>query len=644
MSDASVTVPAVRAPDELGAVRWSSYWHARGEADDVPELIRALYGQEQKGVDDALATLRDVLLHQESVYPATVEAVPFLAHAAAHVSYPRAGLLRILGGAAGEGEGPRGENEEEGRRRVAAVVPALLPFLADDEADVRRAVVRVSRLATGEAVREAVEQLAARYRADPDAWVRADALTVLTRLDTDAEAARNRLDTALKDRAPAVRTVAALELLEWSGTPHPPRLVQVLAEAGAAEPAGVTHAGPFPGVGDTWHRLDQVLDEDPASSVAVARRWIDEGDHDGKGWRRADRLAAVWRDREDEAVELLVEALGRQREPRYQVRILEALARWLPNTARPPQPVLSDALLAYARSDDQRVASAAQLALGRLADDRILIAVTDPAAEALDALASRTGRLEHQRLALRAAGSRPASGVLSTLTPESATALLSELKELLRSRRTVVPVTRRLGDLGVTDPEVAVLLGEAADRAHSADDSDDFGFDEPGFEPVDEEVGVVSAVAVARLGGSPEPAVALLQEQLAVSAGHWHLEEAALLGPDGAPLLPLVEKFLDASYDWTRMRAAEAHWRITGDPYSVAVPVFTALTGPEPVGILALERLIEIGSTPEELRSELHHWAHSERRVAAVDPWSFASPRYDDDRLRDAALTLLRSL
>ncbi|MGW7287305.1 hypothetical protein ACWGH4_17610 [Streptomyces sp. NPDC054847] len=635
----------MRAPDELGAVDWASYWHARGGADDVPELIRALYGREQKGADHALATLWDVLLHQESVYPATVEAVPFLAHAAAHVSRLRAGLLKILAGTAGEGERPRGENEEEGRRRVAALVPALLPFLTDDDADVRRAVVRISSLATGQAVRVVLEKLAARYRADPDAWIRADALTVLTRLDPDAEAVRHRLDTALQDRTPAVLTVAALELLERSGTPHPPEAVRVLAEQ--ADRAGPADSGPFPGVGDTWHRIERVLDEDPASSVAVAHRWIGDGNRDGNGWRRADRLAAVWRDKEDEAVELLGEALKRQQDPRCRLRILESVARWLPGTTRPLQPVLSDALLTHALSDDRWVASAAQLALGRLGDDRLLAAVTDPAAEALDALAARTGRLEHQRLALRATGSRPPSGVLATLTPESATALMFELKELLRPRRTLVPVARRLGDLGVGDAEVIVLLHEAAGPAEhpsDSDDFDDFDFDHPGFGPSDEEVAVAAAVAETRLGGSAEPAVVLLQKQLAVSAGHWRLEDAALLGPAGAPLLPLVEKFLDASYEWTRVHAAEAHWRITGDPYPVAVPVFTALAGPEPVGILALERLIEIGCAPEELRTELHHWAHSERRLAAVDPWSFASPRYDDDRLREASLALLRSL
>ncbi|MDQ1007540.1 hypothetical protein QFZ82_002025 [Streptomyces sp. V4I23] len=125
------------------------------------------------------------------------------------------GRVAILGGAAGEGEEPRGEYEEEGRRRVAAVVPALVPFLDDDDPDVRRAVIRISSLATGEAVREVLERLDARYDADPDAWTRADVLTVLTRLDPDAEAVRHRLDTALKDRPPPC--VPWRRWSSWSG-------------------------------------------------------------------------------------------------------------------------------------------------------------------------------------------------------------------------------------------------------------------------------------------------------------------------------------------------------------------------------------------------------------------------------------------
>ncbi|MGW2564139.1 hypothetical protein ACWCXB_33975 [Streptomyces sp. NPDC001514] len=72
--------------------------------------------------------------------------------------------------------------------------------------------------------------------------------------------------------------------------------------------------------------------------VTVARYWIAEGDHSGTGYRRAARLAAVWRDRQDETVELLRQALARQQEPQYRHWILKTLAQWLPGTLRPPPP------------------------------------------------------------------------------------------------------------------------------------------------------------------------------------------------------------------------------------------------------------------------------------------------------------------
>lgn len=46
-----------------------------------------------------------------------------------------------------------------------------------------------------------------------------------------------------------------------------------------------------------------------------------------------------------------------------------------------------------------------------------------------------------------------------------------------------------------------------------------------------------------------------------IPVGHWFLEDTALLGPAGEPLLPLVERFLDHPYDWARMSDS---WRRSG--------------------------------------------------------------------------------
>ncbi|MFE0627846.1 hypothetical protein ACFW3D_12845 [Streptomyces sp. NPDC058864] len=142
-----------RPPDELDSVAWTELWHAYGSALDVPGLIRDLYSGDAERIDKALGGLHDNVLHQGTVYPATAAAVPFLAHAVAHVPCHRDGLLLLLAGAAGERErAARSDVEEEARVRVGACVPESLPFLADGDPAVRRAAVRVAYRATGAAV------------------------------------------------------------------------------------------------------------------------------------------------------------------------------------------------------------------------------------------------------------------------------------------------------------------------------------------------------------------------------------------------------------------------------------------------------------------------------------------------------------
>ncbi|OAH11157.1 hypothetical protein [Streptomyces jeddahensis] len=75
---------------------------------------------------------------------------------------------------------------------------------------------------------------------------------------------------------------------------------------------------------------------------------------------------------------------------------------------------------------------------------------------------------------------------------------------------------------------------------------------------------------------------------------------------------------------------------------ALAVPVFTELAGPEPVGIRAMEALTETGLTPVDLHPRLHHWAHSRQRIMHAE-WWWDTLCPDDDRLRDASLTLLQS-
>lgn len=612
------------SPEELDAVDWASLTHAYGSAEDVPHLVRALYSDDPEEVDAALYELFGNVLHQGSVYPATVEAVRFLAHAAANARYERDSLLMLLAEMAGD-EPPAGSVERQVRQQVAAAVPGLLPSLRDPDRAVRRAAVRLAAVATDVVVPLVVEELQRLYQHDPVTHVRADALTALAQLDLDptpaaaaAAAVAAREAEALAGEVPVLRHEAALLAMERSGPPYPPQLVRILGEVGA-DPDPGENDFPFPGLGTGEQRVAKVLDADPEAALAVLRIWIANGDVGAHGSFRADQIACQWRDREEPVVTLLTAALPHQTDPNRLALCLEAIARWLPRV-REPAPELLDLAADHLADEHDRTAAAAQLVLARQGDSRFLTAVPTPAPHALIALAARTSALEHQQRALRNPVPRHIGELLAVLTPQRAEPLLPELKELLRTRCAPIPVARRLGELGVSDQELVDLLTDTADGT-------------------DDLLGACATVAAARLGGDPASPLRLLERLLAGGKQvHWYLDECGRLGGLGSPLLPQIEELCYSSHDWTRMAAARAHWRITADPERAA-PILAEIAGPSPVGLQALRALADIGAPPEELRPRLRHWAFSPRRLLATH-WPPDNP-HPDDELRDTCLRLL---
>ncbi|MCL2424503.1 MAG: hypothetical protein FWD11_11545, partial [Micrococcales bacterium] len=138
----------------LDEVDWGSLDHAYGKATDTPKLIKRLY--KPKKHEYAVDAMWNSILYQGTIYPATIEAVPFLAEVAADPTAPgRRGAFELLTGYA---ESVRAEwtrqkaylskktNMVQLDRRVrevlAASVSVLLPCLADDDPQVRRSVAR----------------------------------------------------------------------------------------------------------------------------------------------------------------------------------------------------------------------------------------------------------------------------------------------------------------------------------------------------------------------------------------------------------------------------------------------------------------------------------------------------------------------
>ncbi|MEU0939048.1 HEAT repeat domain-containing protein [Embleya sp. NPDC005971] len=322
----------MRSPEELDTIDWPSLYHAYGDGDDVPDRIRALYAGDEDRADRALGELFNRALHQGSVYPAAVAAVPFLAHAAVHTAHGRASALAFLAGAGGSGPEPGRGDQEEGHARVGAEVPGLLHLLRDGDPQVRRQAVRVARRASADTVPAATRELAATYATDPVPAVRAEALIVLTRIDPDPRARTRRLRDALTDPVAAVRAVAALALPAREAAPYPADLVAVLADAGGDRELAVNRIEFFPGIGDTDSRVAAVLAHDAEATATVARAWIAQGNVEGRGSRRAHELSTHWRNRENDTLALLSAALPRTTTPWDLSELLVAVIRWAPDT------------------------------------------------------------------------------------------------------------------------------------------------------------------------------------------------------------------------------------------------------------------------------------------------------------------------
>ncbi|MFC8719609.1 HEAT repeat domain-containing protein [Kitasatospora sp. NPDC057198] len=584
----------MRAPEELHLVDWAELGHAFGSATEVPDWVRALYGGDAAAADRAVDGLFGRALHQGTASSAGVAAVPYLAHAAVHGAHHRDRALEFIAGTGGTEEHYWYEEEDRpgeelaGRARASAELPFLLPLLGDADAEVRRQVVRVARWAAGESLPLAVAALADCLQEDPSPAVRAEALEVLSRLNGEQA---GTLRAALADGAPAVRATAALGLLEAAEPPYCERLLDVLLADGGDPAFRMARDEWFPGVGSTESRVQRLLDADPDATRAAAAAWTAAGDHHARGTRRALRLAARWPGREAEALDLMAAALPHQPDRYWRQNLLWGLAE---GAVRHPDPGrLAGAALPYAADPDHRIAEPAQLVLGRTGDARLLGAVPDPAPAALDALAARTDDPALRRRALApyrspydGAVRGAADELLDVLTPADTAALLPELVRLLRaapSRK----LLHLLGGSGRADRQLVDAVGELA-----ANDGHDLQ--------------AAAAVAAVRLGADPGPALRLLAERL--DQGWGALTEAALLGPVGAPLLPLVERHLTASAPQGRVDAAEALWRITGDARR-SVPVLLEVFRPTWPGLRALTVLRLIGRPlPAEHLALLDSW------------------------------------
>ncbi|MFB6559900.1 hypothetical protein ACFCYH_13615, partial [Streptomyces sp. NPDC056400] len=405
------------------------------------------------------------------------------------------------------------------------------------------------------------------------------------------------------------------------------------------------------GLPDPGSRTVRVLHADAGAMAVVARRSIAAGDHGRRGTRLASRLASTWRDREEEAFALLVSAL-----PYGHGDTFGHLGELLPYVRHADRPGIAAEVLPHARDTDHYRSRSARMFLGQLGDERVegLLPDHEPGAvpdseddaDVLGELAVATGRLDLWRSVLRSSHLREANRALDALSPAVTGELRPELVALLRARKHVWAAATALAEAGAAAPDVMAALTEISREpdgyeppadAHNSWDvwaRQDRGTARTGNQ-------IAAAVALARLGGPSEPALALLA-QGPVGCSPWPGTSARDLGPAGRPLLPRIEAALEEPAPATRLWAAEVHRRITRGPYARCVPVLTDLVRTRPCDEAhraaplpaALAALAELGVTPHGIRPHLRTWADSERRI--IPCYGRHGP-LDDDVLREAA-------
>ncbi len=619
----------MKSPAELDTVPWHTLTHAYGPAEDVPDLIRSLYQDDESVADEAIYELYGNIHHQGTVYPASAPAVPFLAHAVRHAPRKRDELLMLLATLADHDQTDR-ESPHWPGSPVAAIctelsqlLPDLLPCLTDPKREVRRAALRVVATVADQLPADLRASLVTRldtlYESDPVPAVRADAMVVLALLGRAVE-------EPLKSLLSEVRLAAALLAAERSDPPYANRLVEIFAEDGAELDPG-DDGFPWPGTPSQEGHLTDLLTRDPDAGLAVAADWIAAGDLHSRGSWLARQIVETWRDCEPEVLDLLLAALPHHEGTPALTRTLSTIASW---TELLPQPgtELRDTLYDYARAEGD-TADPALLALARTRDPRALELVLDrPDAKTLRA-AARAFPAEGDLLipAIRRELAAGATGnattdLIEALAPFGTAARQAspELVDCLRTGRAPIAAARRLGLDAIATPEIITLLDTAAQSA-------------------DASLRTAAAMAHYRLTGETELALRTFDALLhGPGPTHWYLNSLIPLGPAAAPLLPIIEPLLSAGYDWTRSGAAEAHHAITGSP-DLAVPILTELVSASPVGLSALKALAAVGAVPEELGPTLRAFAFSPTRLLSDTPLNEGG--HPDEELRTLAWRLL---
>ncbi|MFB7945366.1 hypothetical protein ACFC6L_10630 [Kitasatospora phosalacinea] len=238
-------LPAPTGLDGIHLTDWSRLRHAYGPATDVPALLHALAtAADPEALSEAEQEVWSSLVHQGTVYGATVAAVPFLAAlaaAAAATTANRAAALGVLASIAESTDEHELPSPGAARTAVVARLPSLTPLLSDPSAEIRQTALTLllpcapdttsaPAAATSDAVRAALRH---RWQQEAEPAVRADLLTVRAAFDP---AARAELPGHARAAAlPGPVRIAALRATVVHGLPWDAGLSAVVAELAPVE-------------------------------------------------------------------------------------------------------------------------------------------------------------------------------------------------------------------------------------------------------------------------------------------------------------------------------------------------------------------------------------------------------------------------
>ncbi|MER5908485.1 hypothetical protein ABT150_52350 [Streptomyces mirabilis] len=251
--------------DDLDSYPWSSFSHAYGSAEDLPDLLRALADSDAGAAGEALSELYGSVLHQGTVYAASAEVAPFLARIAV-AGHQVADVLMLLGGMA-ESEDEHGVTSGTVRAAVAGQLPLLLPLLDAAEPEVRRtAVWAVSHTGATALVLPALRR---RWEEEAEPLVRAEVLSGISRLDpsTGAVAAATVWDMSQPAGIRMAALFACLDAgLPWTEAHHTTMLSLLPAEPLGGDCLDLERSEPFTAV------VEALPPRGPGGGVRAGRR------------------------------------------------------------------------------------------------------------------------------------------------------------------------------------------------------------------------------------------------------------------------------------------------------------------------------------------------------------------------------------